>query len=220
MTAEIEDCDLDYTAELTGSVNGNLISLKGRGYINSKDGLTRGEYDLHEIPEDFDPHFLTAVLITGYPNACASLDGIANPFVGASYEYVRELSFRNECLGVLSAQCKLDGRHLRSKFHLSGTFPVASLSSVEPLVETWESDYLGQIKGRFSAAWITPMREQVIAHAESTYSIARPVSEAIQLMHRFIEIKSVLRGMRLSLTQHSFTFRRLTKSNMVIPAEQ
>jgi hypothetical protein len=212
LIAEIGNCELEYTAELTGSVNGQPICLEGRGHINSKDGLTSGEYELHKLPRDFDPLFLTAVLITGYPNACASLDGVSNPFVGLSYEYVRQIAFRSARSLELKTRCQLNGRHLSSEFRLTGSSPVASLGTVEPLVETWESLGPGQIEGRFKVAWTTSGGEQLTAQTETEYAIPQSVPE-ICLMHRFIEIESRLVGTRLSLKQHSFAFRHLKRSH-------
>src|SRR5713226_3732269 len=99
---------LEYAALLEGNLNGACVRVSGEGRINETRGITQGEYLLHEVPEDFDPLFLTAVLITGYPNACANLDESPNPFSGRSYQYQRQLTFSADKQLRLRAQCMLD----------------------------------------------------------------------------------------------------------------
>ena len=200
--------DLEYTAELNGTVNGQPIVVRGRGTIRPAEGITNGDYDLEALPDGFSPLFLTTVLITGYPNACASLDGSPNLFQGISYDYQRTISFRDGNSLLLNTTCDLMDRRLRSTFALDGQVPKVSLQNVEPLVETWEAVRNGEIEGSFKIAWRQTNGSLLSAEAHSQYYVNRK-TQGLPLVHRFIEIKSHVEGGCFSLWQRSFTFRRL-----------
>jgi hypothetical protein len=61
-------------------VNGFPIALSGDGNIERGLGLTLGSYTIEQIPKGFDPYIFSAILITGYPNASASVDNTPNIF--------------------------------------------------------------------------------------------------------------------------------------------
>ena len=219
MVIETEVDELEYKANLNGEVNGQSISVVGAGRIDSRLGVTEGEYELHKLPDDFDPRFLTAVLITGYPNACAALDNIPNPFVGFSYDYERNILFRDTSSLHLKARCRIEKNHLSSEFYLNGTVSGGTLQGIEPIVETWDMTGSGLIEGRFRAAWIAEDGKQVIAQANTEYHISREVS-GMPLMHRFIEIESNIEGARMRLKQLSFAFRRLKVGHIATDCEK
>lgn len=206
---EEETDELIYVAELTGEVNGQSILVNGEGVIRSNEGLTQGQYELESLPDGFSPLYLATVLITGYPNACASLDGSMNLFRGTSYHYEREVAFRDGGALSLKTRCELDGRTLRSEFALTGTVEPARVFNIEPLVESWEATGRREIEGSFKIAWKGEGGSLLSAEARSRYHVRRDTL-GLPLMHRFIAIEAGLDGNRLFLTQNSFTFRRLS----------
>lgn len=201
--------DLEYKATLTGEVNKQPIAVIGEGIICSEEGLTKGGYDLELLPEGFSPLFLSTVLITGYPNACASLDGSPNLFKGMSYHYEREISFCDGGHLSLKTECDVQGRSLISKFFLSGEIEPADLCGVEPLVEAWESISDQEIQGSFKIVWRRHNGSLLSAEARSRYHIHRK-SRIAPLIHRFIRIEPQVENGRLFLTQKSFIFQQLS----------
>ena len=86
---------LSFQASLQGSVNGQPIHLEGGGSIDDAIGETIGDYELFDDVAAIQPFFLSACLITGYPNASASQGGVKNIFQGVPYSYRRVIRFRS-----------------------------------------------------------------------------------------------------------------------------
>ena len=206
---EQNDCVLEYTAKLSGKVNDLEILVNGSGNILLEDGLTKGDYEIEKSPDGFSPLFLTAVLITGYPNACAPLDGSKNVFHGSSYNYKRTLVFRQGERLTMTAKCFLSGNVLDSVFEISGNVPKVELDAVEPLVEVWEPADNNQIRGQFRIAWKKNGKVVVSADAQSEYYPGNS-TEFMPVLHRFISISHELQDRKLSLNQKSLMFHQLT----------
>jgi hypothetical protein len=201
---------LRYTAKLKGRVNDLEILVNGSGKILLSEGVTEGDYKIEKSPEGFSPLFLTAVLITGYPNACTSLDGSKNVFHGSSYHYGRTLAFREgECL-TMTAKCSLSGKVLDSEFRISGTVPRLDLDEVEPLVEVWEPVGTNEILGQFRIAWKMNGKVVLSADARSEYHPGNS-TEFMGILHRFIGITPKLHKNGFSLKQRSLLFHELLK---------
>jgi hypothetical protein len=77
----------------------------------------------------------SAILITGYPNASASVEDTPNIFRDRSYDYRRLIKFRDGGELQFRARCTLEGDHITSRFHLRGAVHVPALVSIEPLIE-------------------------------------------------------------------------------------
>jgi hypothetical protein len=199
---------LEYSAVLEGSANNSKLEVSGSGRINATQGLTKGEYRLHEVPDDFDPLFLTAALLTGYPNACAEIDEVLNPFKGRSYEYERQIIFSSGQHLHLKVECKLNGKQLNSRFFLSGSTPQLSLHGVEPIVETWVPTATKRLAGQFTIGWMTSLNQIATAEARSDYHVEWP-QEFPSITHRFIDLAARAAASVLILEQRSFKFHRL-----------
>ena len=111
---------LTFSATMTGSVNHEALSLTGQGQIDPSLGLAEGRYTFRTLPKSFDPNLLTAFLITGYPDAAASIGNVANLFRDHSYGYRRTVTFREGGELRFRASCMLKGGHITSKLHLVG----------------------------------------------------------------------------------------------------
>jgi Green fluorescent protein len=208
---EQEDA-LFYTAKLQGRVNNDDILVTGSGRIVLSEGLTEGDYEIEKSPKDFSPLFLTAVLITGYPNACVSIDGSKNLFHGSSYHYNRALAFRQGGNLTMTAKCSLIGEHLDSEFTLVGDVPRAELDEVEPLVEVWEPIGNHEIAGQFRIAWKKSGKLVISADAKSQYHPGNS-TELMPILHRYISIVAKLESCRFSLKQKSLIFHQLSSVN-------
>jgi hypothetical protein len=199
---------LEYTAVLNGCVNDQEIIVTGAGKIIVRDGLTEGTYELVKLPTEFDPAVLEAVLITGYPNACAPLDGSPNVFQGKSYHYRRLLSFQENEQLLLNAVCQVDGNRLTSKFTLKGTAPKVKIEDVAPLVEAWEPTGSQEIAGQFRIVWQTVDGGYIRADAQSEYFPGNSTAN-MPVLHRYISISAKIEGRILTLTQKSLVFHHL-----------
>ena len=202
---------LSFSASLSGTVNGEAIALKGDGNIQRGLGLTVGTYNLERLPRGFQPPLLSSILITGYPNASASVEDTPNIFRDRSYDYRRNITFRDGGDLSLRARCVLEGDHITSRFYLTGHVEVPELAGVEPLLESWEPNGPGGIRGHFTIAWrLQNGRGLVTADAESTYQIDTD-EEQQGLLHRFVIMNSAVRGNTLRKTQTVGLFRELPK---------
>lgn len=207
ITEEKQDV-LHYTAKLTGRVNDLEILVTGAGTILLSEGVTEGDYEIQQSPEGFSPLFLTAVLITGYPNACTSIDGSKNVFHGSSYQYGRTLTFRKGESLTMHAKCSLTGKVLDSEFTIRGIAPRLELDDVEPLVEVWEPVGTKEILGQFRIAWKTNGQVVTSADARSEYHPGNS-TESMPILHRFISITAKLHKNGFSLKQKSLLFHGL-----------
>lgn len=181
---------LPFSATLTGQVNSDVIKVTGAGHIDPEIGLTDGTYEF-QVPDDFDPMLLSAFLICGYPNATACVEDTSNIFAGASYEYRRTLKLRDGGEITQRATVLLREDGLSSRFHLTGSARVPKLTGVEPVVESWEPDGSGGIRGHFTIAWTTEKGFLVVGDAYTSYQI-NTTHEQSGLLHRFIVMQTLL----------------------------
>jgi hypothetical protein len=202
---------LKYSAILEGSVNQAHIRLEGQGQIDERLGLTSGTYRLQAMPKDMNPILLTAVLITGYPNASAETNGVSNPFKGRSYSYDRQIEFSGGEILRLRTVCELDGVRLSSHFYLEGCTPGITVRSAEPLVESWTASGTG-ITGSFTIFWKTSSGAFATGQALSRYEVD-PIYALPPMMYRRIEITARAERERLWLRQKSRIFRPSNASN-------
>jgi hypothetical protein len=181
---------IPFSAKLGGSVNGETIHVTGKGHVDAALGVTDGTYDFR-VPADFDPMLLSAFLICGYPNATACMDKVTNVFAAKSYEYRRTLKLREG--GEIQQRAAItygkDG--LESQFYLTGYARVPKLTGVEPVVESWEPNGPGGIRGHFAIAWTTEKGFLVVGDANSSYQIDTTHEQA-GLLHRFIIMRTLL----------------------------
>jgi len=199
---------LTFSAGLSGKINHQRVALNGHGRIDHALGLTVGDYTLIRLPQGFHPFLLSACIITGYPNACTSGDGSKNLFQGHSYAYVRRLRFRTGEELLLNANCRIKGNLLESDFQVSGTSPVANVESLEPLVESWEPEGSGRIKGAFTAIWRKAEGGFVIADTLSNYYIDTTLSQD-GLLQRYVAVTSRIHDDRLMKRQECLLFKRI-----------
>jgi hypothetical protein len=173
---------------------------------------------IEALPVGFDPMLLSAFLITGYPNATSSIDGSPIIFRDHSYEYRRNLRFRDGGELNFRATCTLKDDHIHSRFHLSGHVHASGLQSVEPIVESWEAYGPGGIRGHFTIAWRTKTGLLLVADASTTYQIE---TDQVQdgMLHRFILMRTTIDGKRIHKVQTVGLFRELPKSLWVREAE-
>jgi hypothetical protein len=193
-------------------VNRLGIHLNGSGTISHAIGQTVGNYDLLEMPAGVSPFILSACLITGYPNASASIGGCRNIFQGHTYSYNRTLRFRSGEVLVLDTNCKLDGNRLLSDFRLQGSSPLADVYSIDPLVESWEPAGPGRIRGHFTAAWRRKTGGLVVADAVTDYRIDTS-EEQQEFLHRYIAITSSVEGGHLFKKQDVRLFKQLCSTS-------
>ncbi|MDR5790300.1 hypothetical protein P9281_27520 [Caballeronia sp. LP003] len=195
----------EFSAELIGLINGQPIELVGGGSFDPQGGVTIGQYQLKKLPRDFDPKILTACLITGYPNVCAS-EQVDNPFGNLSYSYRRTLSFKGQQTLRLKTACDYAGDKLVSKFSVSGYVPELEIESIEPIVESWEPSDESTLRGKFAIGWKHRGGDLTVADALSEYSINGDVAVA-NLLHRHIRISADYSNGILYLRQTSSLFR-------------
>lgn len=212
--ADAVDGRLTYTAVLRGSVNGAKLEIVGDGTISEDEGVTRGDYELHLLPADFEPGYLTSVLITGYPNASRSADGAVNPFKGLSYSYQREIRFSTGQTVTFTAECIRSEHHLSSRFDLEGDFPSERVTEQQPIRESWKSLPEAGLVGFFEVAWGSVRGEVVRATARSLYRLPPGVSDRIAL-YRSIAIQCRIHDRRMRLDQVSDTRSRPTSPDAV-----
>jgi len=197
----------EFLAELSGSVNGQPIELYGGGVIAPASGITSGEYSLKRVPDGFDPIVLTACLITGYPNVCATKGVVKNPFGEYPYRYERKIVFRNGGELHLSAECKYVNGKLDSRFHLEGQVTAPPLYAVEPIIESWEPGEDAQIHGNFVVGWRCKDGKLFVAEASSKYTILADV-KIDNLLHRYLAVTPKIENDKMSLHQDSELFLR------------
>lgn len=203
---------LTFNVTLTGSVNHEALNLTGQGRIERSQGLTDGRYAFRALPKAFDPHLLSAFLITAYPNATASIGDTPNLFGDHSYGYRRTLRFREGGELRFRASCMRRGTHIESKFHLVGQVEVPALHSEEPFIETWEPNGPGGILGTFTISWRTDDGNVVTAEAETSYQIHESDATQDGILHRFILTRTAVDGNALHQVQTAGLFRDLPKS--------
>ena len=168
---------INFATTLTGTLNGQIISVAGRGAIIEDLGLTIGDYDLIKTPDGFPPELLTIMMVTGYPNASRSIDLAQNPFKGINYSYTRKIEFEGQQM-VLEATVSLSERRLESTFQINGHFgPPIALGKVSPIRETWDQVSDGIIGGQFDASWPLSDGTNAKARTKTQYRIrgARPL---------------------------------------------
>jgi hypothetical protein len=192
-----------FLADLRGRINGQAIQLSGSGKIVHENGVVHGTYILRKIPVPFDPAILSACLLTGYPNICATRNGVRNPFGNHPYEYTRQLSFRSGGELMLKTSCKHRGNMLISRFELEGHLDTPKLVAVEPITETWEANGRGAICGAFVVAWRTESGALFVADARSEYRILGTEDNQKKLFHRLINVHPTCDGIEFSLHQQS-----------------
>lgn len=197
---------MKFTAQLDGIVNQQSIKLNGKGTLCELTGKTHGEYDLLNIPKGFDSMLLSAVLITGYPNASHSHENVKNVFKGKSYSYEREINFRDGGKLNLKVNCKHENDLFKSDFVLTGNVEFYGLTSVEPLVESWQPIGSGNIKGHFMAAWQSK-RGLIAADAFTDYKIENSETQP-NVLHRYISIDSFFENNRLIKDQQVSLFHK------------
>lgn len=194
-----------FTAELSGYINGQPIDLIGNGTIDPMLGVTSGKYTLRNLPDDFPPAILSACLITGYPNVCATKGDIDNPFGKHPYQYERTIRFRNGGKLHLRTECKYVNEKLESQFHLEGHITAPILDAVEPIMESWEPGQNAQVNGNFIIAWRCRDGSLFIAEANTKYTIFADVKIS-HLLHRYIAVTPRLENDCLFLYQDSELF--------------
>jgi hypothetical protein len=207
-TPELAPREIQFFATLDGRLNSVPMRLQGGGRIDHEFGRTEGAYVVTEAPPDFSPYLLGPMLITGYPNASRSLADAPNIFKGRSYRYTRDIRFRTEHQLTLQADCTLDGEALRSRFDVVGTVPHESLGPLEPLVERWEPDGPGRIRGAFTAAWRKPNGEFLTADVTSAYDIDTDDMQP-EILHRFVQMRTLVDGFKVEKIQDVLLFRDL-----------
>jgi Green fluorescent protein len=198
---------MKYTAILKGIINGQEILVQGNGTIF--EGETKGNYSLDKIPLNFQPQILKGLLITGYPNACYSNDGSQNIFKGKSYTYQRKLNFNNGGVIEMSADCQLNNDILTSVFTVTGNIIAdETICNSEPIIEVWQPTKENDLSGLFRITWKTDEGNYLSADAHSIYQPSG-VTQDLPILHRYIEISSVVEGDKLSLLQNSRLFHKL-----------
>jgi hypothetical protein len=201
---------ISYTATVRGTINGRNLEVVGRGSISESGGLTEGEYKIEQFPPDTDPAFLTAVLITGYPNASRTTGAVTNPFQGRSYSYCRQLRFSSGHSMSFVAQCFRHESHLESTFDLCGLMPDARVNRVLPLVESWTSATAApSLSGMFLAGWGLCDGALIFAEARTNYGVA---TAGGIFQYRLLDIDYRSSQNQIQLKQTSITCDRLAES--------
>lgn len=194
--------NLSFEAIVSGRVNGAEVAVNGLGDISEADGLTVGRYDISKLPPFYAPGLLTACILTGYPNATATPSGQRNPFQGRSYDYRRSLRFSSGQVLTYTAEIRREPRRLLSHFRLDGSAPVVSLPDmfVQEIDERWSTDGDGQLRGAFSAPWLTEEGIELAACATSEYHVAA-LSEINA--HRRLKLHAITSRSEFRLRQES-----------------
>lgn len=208
VTVDTPSCRIGFTATLDGRLNSVPMRLQGGGTIDHEFGRTEGAYVVTEAPLDFSPYLLGPMLITGYPNASRSLGGAQNIFKGRSYRYTRQIGFRTGDQFTLRADCVLAGNSLKTRFEVVGTVPCEALGPLEPLVERWEPDGPGKVRGSFAAAWRNSNGSYLTADVTTAYVIETDeIQQAI--LHRFVQMRTLVDGSSVKKVQDVILFRDL-----------
>jgi hypothetical protein len=182
---------MSFRAEVTGMINGQSIHVSGEGVIDPSRGLTDGDYHLGRLPSGFDPLLLSAFLVCGYPHATGKIDDAENLFANGSYEYRRILHLRDGGEITQRTKIRVDGDETESHMHLRGWANVPTLAQVEPVVESWEPDGPGGIRGHFTIGWTTPEGDMVTGDTYTTYQI--DTGKVLPgMLHRFIYMKTLV----------------------------
>lgn len=182
---------MSFRAKVTGTINGQAIAVEGEGIIDPSRGLTDGNYSIGKLPEGFDPLLLSAFLVCGYPHATGRIDEAANLFAEGSYEYRRVLKLRDGGEITQRTTIRVDGGNTESHMHLRGWANVPTLRQVEPVVESWEPDGPGGIRGHFTIGWTTPEGDLVTGDTFTSYQIDS-TKELPGVLHRFIYMKTLV----------------------------
>jgi hypothetical protein len=190
---------MTFAATVTGQLNGELIHVTGAGTVEPALGLTDGTYDFR-LPADFDPLLLSAFLVCGYPNATACIDDTPNIFAGVSYQYRRTLKLREGGEITQRAAISVRENRIESRMHLTGSARVPKLTSIEPVVESWEPNGPGGIRGHFAIGWTTEKGFLVVGDAYTSYQID-VTREQSGLLHRFIVMRTLLHASRNRLRE-------------------
>lgn len=189
--AEKNPDKIEFSAHVNGILNGEPIRVDGAGHIDPSHGLTDGTYE-YQVPESFDPMLLSAFLICGYPNAAGRIGEVPNIFAGRGYDYFRTLRLRDGMGEVHQrASIRVQGNRIESKMHLRGTARTPKLVGIEPVVESWEPDGPGGIRGHFAIGWRTDGGSYVMGDATSRYHIATADRQP-GVMHRFILMTTLM----------------------------
>lgn len=186
----------------------NELAELAKQTIDHEIGRTDGSYVITEAPPEFSPYLLGPMLITGYPNASRSLADTPNIFKARSYRYTRDIRFRTGHQFTLQADCALDGDALRSLFQVVGTVPHESLGPLEPLVERWEPNGPGKIRGSFTAAWRKSSGDFLTADVSTAYVIDTDEVQQ-EILHRFVQMRTIVDGSKVEKVQDVVLFRDL-----------
>lgn len=175
---------LNFSTSLRGGINGKGIHVSGSGMIDEGIGLTEGLYDLHQMPDGFDPLLLGCMKVTGYPNACKEAQGVSNPFKGISYNYKRSLDFGKMGSLELTSDVRILDNNLTSDFTINGNIKTPEILSIEPLSESWTPKE-NSIEGFFRYGCRTKNGDVFYADAKSEYFIGKHLDKTL---HRFIDL--------------------------------
>ena len=211
--------NLSFKADLTGCINNQTFTVTGKGKVNGNIGLTDGIYEFSSLPKGFDPMLLSAFLVCGYPNAVASIDGTPNLFRGHSYEYRRSFKLRDGGELYCRTQIKLKGNSIKTKFHLTGWCNVPELVDMEPVVESWEPYGEGGLRGHFTISFKTKDGSLITGDTFTNYQIDANKSQ-VGVLHRFIIMKTIIKGKSLREIQTEGLFHHLPKSLWIKDAKE
>ncbi len=192
---------LPYRAVVSGCLNGYRICVRGEGTIDEERGETTGQYEIEAVPPGVDPRLFVAVMVTGYPNASASADGVENPFKGVSYRYARELAFATGEHLDYSARIVRRKDRLESMFVVTGSAPHFCSDAVATIHEGWNATDIDSVRATFSVTWRHGEQTASMASARTTY-VVPSVSLDLRI-ERSIDLNVEVRGARLLLKQVS-----------------
>ena len=179
---------------LTGTVNGQPISLTGAGWVDESQGETQGWWHLHQAPDGFSIEILGAFLITGHASATRSLPNLSNPFFGTSQHYERKLTFPGHPgYGqiLFSADCVRRDETICSSFEMSGTLNLPRLKQIQDLVEVWTPERQGRVRGVFAPVWEPFDGYLIQGVAETVYDAEYSDGTKMhcdQVMHRLVSM--------------------------------
>ncbi len=190
--------NINFTTVLEGTLNNSQMLVKGSGTIDESRGITRGNYDLLNLPNGFPQELLSVMKITGYPNASKSIGKATNPFKGKNYNYRRVINFNGGQM-ILHASVKRESNNLISHFNITGSFGnPKKLGKILPIRESWKQGEEGIILGDFVASWFDENGEKISAFTNTVYNVCGNLEKE---QHRDILINTILDDKKFSLKQ-------------------
>jgi hypothetical protein len=159
----------DFSAELSGAIDGAAIAVSGGGILNPSGGIAKGTYRVKCLPPRFSPITLCAFLLTGYPHVCKVQHVGQNPFGDRPYKYTRTLTFQSGGELRLNTVCTYANDRLVSSFDVVGVAHTPELVSADPIIESWEFVRPGLLRGHFEIVWNAFDGSRFIADAKSEY---------------------------------------------------